>query len=74
MTKAKVIAMANKLGCTLEIDKNSAELVAPKGFTIGDSMHYSVYGFDDFRKSEIWYNFYCELEYFKPCSDDCHCK
>jgi hypothetical protein len=72
MTKAKVIAMANKLGCTIELDKYHVAVVAPKGFIIGDHMHSSVFEFCDRSKADIWQTLAEEMQELRPCEyEDC---
>ena len=75
MTKAKVVAMAKQTGCTLEIESDAATLIAPKGKTIGDFMHYSVFEYSDYSKKHIWESFYYDMQTIETCegTDYCTC-
>ena len=75
MSKAKVISLAKKLNCELVIERDYIEAVAPKGLLIGDYHHYSGYGTDSYRKSEIWQNLEYDLEQTTICegSEYCDC-
>ena len=73
MSKAKVISLAKKLGCELVIDPDYIEAFAPKGKLIGDYQHYSGYGTDQFRKSEIWANLIDDLSKVTDCQGTFYC-
>ena len=72
MTKAKVVAMAAKLGCTVELDKYHVAVIAPSGFIIGDHMHSSVFEFWDRSKADIWQSLVEEMQELRECDfDEC---
>jgi hypothetical protein len=77
MTKAKIVALAKKLGCELTIESSYIELAAPKGKVISDDvMHYSGFDTDIFSKKDIWERLDYELSLFRDCqgTDFCDCK
>ena len=76
-TKAKITALAKKLGCELLIESNYIELAAPKGKVFSDDvMHYSGFEVGLFTKKEIWERLDYELSFFRNCqgTDNCQCK
>jgi len=75
-TKAKITALAKKLGCELVIENDYIEVAAPKGKIISDDfMHYSGFGTDIFSKKEIWERLDYELSLIRDCpgTDFCDC-
>jgi hypothetical protein len=73
MSKAKVISLAKKLNCEIVIERDYIEVVAPKGKLIGDYQHYSGYGTDSYRKSEIWRNLIDDLSEVRDCQGTEYC-
>jgi hypothetical protein len=71
-TKAQVLNLAKKQNCTIEIDGNYIEAVAPAGKVMGDdNLHYSGYEVGLFAKGEIWRNLYDDMTDIKDCNCGC---
>jgi hypothetical protein len=77
MTKAKISALAKKLGCQLFIERDYIEVVAPKGKVISDDvLHYSGFDTSMFTKKQIWQILDYELSLIRDCvgTEYCDCK
>ena len=75
-TKQKVMALAAKLNCELDIEAGYIEVAAPKGKVMGDDhLHYSGYEVGLFTKSEIWSRLAEEMSDLMDCAgtDFCDC-
>jgi hypothetical protein len=76
-TKAKITALAKKLGCELTIEPTYIEVAAPKGKVISDDvMHYSGFEIGFYTKKEIWERLDYELSLIRDCqgTEFCDCK
>jgi hypothetical protein len=76
MTKAKITALAKKLGCRLVIEPNYIEVAAPKGKVFSDDvLHYSGFEIGLYTKKEIWQRLDYELSLFRNCqgTEFCDC-
>ena len=76
MTKAKITALAKKLGFELVIESNYIEVAAPKGKIFSDDvMHYSGFEVGIFTKKEIWERLDYEMSLVRDCTgtDSCEC-
>jgi hypothetical protein len=76
MTKAKISALAKKLGFELVIESNYIEVAAPKGKIFSDDvMHYSGFEVGVFSKKEIWERLDYEMSLVRDCTgtDYCEC-
>jgi len=74
-TKQAVLKLVEKLGCSIDLDRDYIGVMAPKGKVFGDYMHYSGYGigsFGDYKKSEVWNNLYYELQSMRDCEGGCN--
>lgn len=71
ITKTQVVRKAKRLGCQLEYIGMDISLAAPAGYKLRDEVHYSAWTKGDVAMSEIWDEFYYQMERLIPC--DCGC-
>jgi hypothetical protein len=72
-TKAKVIAKAKELGCTIDLNNLDIAIHAPKGLLLGGELHISVYDFECSSKKSIWQSLWYELNTVNTCEGSRFC-
>ena len=72
-TKAKVIAKAKALGCSIDLNDLDIAIHAPQGLLLGGELHISVYDFECTSKKSIWQSLWHELNTMSKCGGSKYC-